>query len=144
MGQEDYLLREIEKIAIMLRFILSKLNGNKENFAITQEKQFEETKELLFNEINFDIGMFLKLNESDSNEYIAKMKGNSTENLEIMAEIMLHLGVYGNQGNKSVYLQKALQLYEYCNLADRTFSVGRENKITKIKNMLYYGGHTKM
>ena len=39
MGQEDYLLREIEKIAIMLRFILSKLIGNNENPVIKKEKK---------------------------------------------------------------------------------------------------------
>ncbi len=136
MGQEDYLLREIEKITIMLRFILGKLTGNHENLAISLDEQFEETKELLFNEINFDLDMFLKLNESDINEYISKIKGNSVENLEILAEIIAKSGLNGNTEIKNNYLHKALQVYEYCSLADKTFSVDRESKIREIKNRL--------
>jgi hypothetical protein len=136
MGQEDYLLREIEKIAIMLRFILGKLTGNKENPAITIEKQFEDTNELLFNEINFDLDTFLSLNESDSREYISHFKGNSPENLELLAEIIFQFGLNKNRGGQSAYFQKALQLYEFCNLTDKTYSLDREARINKIK--LFY------
>jgi hypothetical protein len=136
MGQEDYLLREIEKIAIMLRYILGKLTGNKENPAISVERQFEETNELLFNEINFDLDSFLKLNESDSKEYISHLKGNSSENLELLAEIIYQLGLNAKLEDRSVYLEKTLQLYEFCNLADKTYSLDREAKINKIKLLI--------
>ena len=136
MGQEDYLLREIEKIDIMLRYILSKLIGYKEDTAITIERQFEETKELLFNEINFDLDSFLKLSELDSKEYISQLKGNSPGNLELLAEIISQLGLNENIGDKRLYLQKALQLYEFCNLIDKTYSLDRESKISKIKDTL--------
>jgi len=136
MGQEDYLLREIEKIAIMLRFILSKLIGNNENPVITIERQFEETKELLFNEINFDLDSFLELNESDSKEYISHLKGKSTENLELLAEIIYQLGLNLKLEDRSVYLEKALQIYEFCNLADKTYSLDREAKINMIRLFL--------
>jgi hypothetical protein len=136
MGQEDYLLREIEKIAIMLRYILGKLTGNKENPSISVERQFEETNELLFKEINFDLDSFLKLNESESKEYISHLKGNSSENLELLAEIIYQLGLNSKREDRSVYLEKTLQLYEFCNLADKTYSLDREAKINKIKLLI--------
>jgi hypothetical protein len=136
MGQEDYLLREIEKIAIMLRYILGKLTGNKENPSISVERQFEETNELLFKEINFDLDSFLKLNESESKEYISHLKGNSSENLQLLAEIIYQLGLNAKREDRSVYLEKTLQLYEFCNLADKTYSLDREAKINKIKLLI--------
>ena len=35
MEQKDYLLREIEKIGLLLRYIFSKIAGNGENYALT-------------------------------------------------------------------------------------------------------------
>jgi hypothetical protein len=130
------LLREIEKIAIMLRYILGKLTGNKENSAISVERQFEETNELLFKEINFDLDSFLKQNESDSKEYISHLKGNSSENLELLADVIYHLGLNAKREYRIVYLEKALQVYEFCNLTDKTYSLDREARINKIKLLI--------
>jgi len=136
MGQEDYLLREIEKITLMLRLILSKLTGNKDNQAITIEKQFEETSELLLAELNFDLEKFLKLNESDSAEYISHFKGNNPANLELLAEIISQLGFNEDHADERVCLQKAVQLYEFCNIISKTYSVERENKISFLRKFL--------
>ena len=136
MGQEDYLLREIEKITLMLRLILSKLTGNKDNQAITIEKQFEETSELLLAELNFDLEKFLKLNESDSAEYISHFKGNNPANLELLAEIISQLGFNEDHAHERVCLQKAVQLYEFCNIISKTYSVERENKISFLRKFL--------
>jgi len=136
MGQEDYLIREIEKIALMLQVILGKLTGNKKNVSVSPEKQFEETKEMLFSDINFDVEKFLKLDEVQSNKYILSLKGNSTDNLEILAEIISQLGLIGNPEYKYVCLRKSLQLYEYCNSADKTYSVERESRIREIREKL--------
>ena len=136
MGQEDYLLREIEKITLMLRLILSKLTGNKDNQAIVIEKQFEETNELLIAELNFDLEKFLKLNEPDSAEYISHFKGNNPANLELLAEIISQLGFNGNQATERVCLQKAVQLYEICSITASTYSIERENKIRFLRKFL--------
>ena len=51
MEQKDYLLREIEKIGLMINAIRQKLFGGKENLAITLESQIEAAKGMLLNEI---------------------------------------------------------------------------------------------
>jgi len=51
MEQRDYLLREIEKIGLILRAILGTLFNKTESLAIGIENPFEQTKELLSNEI---------------------------------------------------------------------------------------------
>jgi len=136
MGQEDYLLLEIEKITLMLRLILSKLTGNKDNQAIVIEKQFEETNELLLAELNFDLEQFLKLDESDSAEYISHFKGNNPANLELLAEIITQLGFNEDHAAKKDCLQKAVQLYEICNITANTYSIERENKISFLRKFL--------
>ena len=136
MEQKDYLLREIEKIGLLLRSILNSLSGRKENLAITIENHFEETKEMLFNEIGFEFDKFLTLNESASKDYLSQIKGINPENIEILAEIFYRIGVNWNLDKKSIFLEKALLLYEICNISDKTFSFIREAKIEEIKNAL--------
>ena len=63
MEQRDYLLREIEKIGLLLRMIFNKLAGWEETYSNTLESQTKEVKELLLHEIGFDIDLFLSLEE---------------------------------------------------------------------------------
>jgi hypothetical protein len=136
MGQEDYLLREIDKLSMVMRAILSSLAGGKENFAIVLEKQFEETKEMLFKEINFDLDKLLKQSESEIMEYISGFKGFNQGNLELLAEIVTQFGFNGKPDEKRNRLEKALVLYEICELKDKIFSIKRENRIALIKDAL--------
>jgi hypothetical protein len=136
MGQEDYLLREIDKLGVVMRAILNRLSGGKENFAIALENQFEETKEMLLNEINFDLDKLLKLNDSEMKEYISVFKGFTYGNLELLAEITAQSGFKGKPEEKRIRLEKALLLFEICEQSDKTFSIERENRITLIKDAL--------
>jgi len=136
MGQEDYLLREIDKLGMVMRAILNSLAGGKENFAIALEKQFEETKETLLNEINFDLDKLLKLNDEEIIEYISGFKGFNHSNLELLAEITAQFGFNGKPYEKRIRLEKALLLFEICEQYDKTFSIERENRITLIKDAL--------
>ena len=136
MDQEDYLMREIAKIGLLLRAIINNFLNRNENLAITTGDYFENTKELLINEINFDMDKFLVLNESDSLDYLSQFKGINSENLELLAEIVSQFGIDDRTNNKSVFLKKALQLYNLCENEDMTFSFDRERKIKEIKNAL--------
>jgi hypothetical protein len=133
--QKDFLLREIEKISIVLRVILNSLLGRKESMAITPENQFKKTRDLLFKEINFELDKCLAMNEDDLKAYLTSYKGINTGNLELLAEIIFKLGINNQDKNNNIYLRKALQLYKICNEKDKTFSIERENKIKEIKNM---------
>ena len=80
MEQKDYILREIEKIGMVLRAILKKLTGSSDNPAIQIEKQFEETKEMLASQMDFDLEDFIAQNEADSMHYLSQFKGINLEN----------------------------------------------------------------
>ncbi|MDR1348865.1 MAG: hypothetical protein LBJ63_10680 [Prevotellaceae bacterium] len=136
MVQRDYILREIEKIGAILNAIRQKIFGGKENLAITLEKQIEDTKEMLLKEINFDLDKFLDLNIEDSNKYLCTFEGFCVENIELLAESISETGFSDKCANPQKYLEKALQLYELCNLKSKTYSLERETNINAIKNTL--------
>jgi hypothetical protein len=136
MEQKDYLLREVEKIGLVLRAILNGLFGAKENLAIIINSYFDKTNEELFNELGFDLKYFLILDESANKDYIARFSGINPKNLEMLADIIYQFGINELSDKKNTYWTKALQLYELCSKFDKTFSFDRENKIDKIKNGL--------
>ena len=136
MEQKDYILREIEKIGMIISAIRQKLFGGKENLSVTIEKQLMDVKEMLLSGTNFDLDKFLSLNIEDSNEYISSFKGFSVENIELIAECISKLCLSDNSGVSKEYLGKALQLYEICNLKSKTYSLERETNIKTIKNAL--------
>jgi hypothetical protein len=136
MEQKDYLLREIEKIGLVLRAILNGLFGAKDNLAMTINSNFNITNEKLFNELGFDLNYFLTLDESANKDYIARFSGINSKNLEMLADIIYQYGIIELSDKKNRYLTKALQLYELCRKFDKTFSFERESKIDKIKNSL--------
>jgi hypothetical protein len=136
MEQRDYLLREIEKVGAIVSAIRQKIFGGKGNLAITLEKQIEDTKGMLLNEMNFDLDKFLDLNIDNSNEYICTFEGFIVENIELLAESISEIGFDDKCDNSQKYLEKALQLYELCNVKSKTYSLGREANVNAIKNAL--------
>lgn len=136
MEKRDYLLREIEKIGLLLNMILNKLAGKDVNFATTIENQFQETKDLLLHEIGFNLEHFLKLGKSETSVYLGEFTGLNNSNIELLADVLYTEGITIHSGHSDDCLHKALLLYELCKLSDKTYSFERENKITAIKKAL--------
>lgn len=136
MEQRDYLLREVEKIGLVLRMILSKLVGKEEMYSTTAEKQFEEVDELLLQEIGFDIDHFLSLEELEIEPYLSRFKGISGSNIELLADILNEMGMRVDASRRILYLGKALSVYHLCNSMDKTYSLEREGKICEINKNL--------
>ncbi len=137
MEQKDYLLKEIEKIGLLLRAILNKLKLNTDNGAITLENQFDQEKELLLNEIGFNIDEFALLNDSDIEQYLSKFEGIRGINLELLADVLREVGFKAENNMTNAYFEKSLKLYELCNFLDKTYSFEREGKIEELRNILY-------
>ena len=136
MEQKDYLLREIEKIGLILRAIRQLIFGSNGNTEIILEQQIAQTKEKLFNEMNFNLDDFLSLNTEKSDEYIENFAGFNVENMELLAECLFQIGFNGKEETAKKYLEKALQLYQLCNHKSKTYSFERQTTINEIKNRL--------
>jgi hypothetical protein len=128
---------EIEKIGAIISAIRQKIFGGKDGLAaITLEKQTEDAKGMLLDEANFDLDKFLALNLEDSNEYICSFEGFNVENIELLAKCISEIGINDKSDSSKKYLEKALQLYDLCNLKSKTYSLERETNIEWITNLL--------
>ena len=136
MEQKDYLLREIEKIGMVLRAILDKLFDNTGNPALTIESRFAQTSEQLLDDTGFDLTRYLTLEETASQQYLAQYRGMNATNIELLAEVLFHSGMLEQAERRRVFLTRALQLFQLCIRTDKTFSFEREEKINRIENML--------
>jgi len=136
MVQRDYILREIEKIGAIINAFRQKIFGGSGNLAITIEKQIENSKVMLFNDMNFDLDKFLTLNVEDLKEYISGFEGFNIENIELLAECLSQIGFEDNCDSPKVYLEKSLQLYELCNLKSKSYSFEREANMKEIQSVL--------
>jgi hypothetical protein len=132
MEQKDYLIREVEKIGLIMNAIGQKIFGGKGNTAITLEEQIKDAKDMLFNGANFDMDKFLNSTVEDSNKYISGFIGFNNENIELFANYLFQIGSSNKSDNSKKYLEKALQLLELCNLQDKTYSSERESNIKTI------------
>lgn len=136
MEQRDYLLREIERIGMVIRAIRQRLFGGTDELAVSVETQAETLKELLLSEANLDLDEFLALNPAETEKYLASLNGFNTENIELLAKTLSELSINGDSADTRTMLEKALQLYEICSLQDRTFSFEREAAVNQIKEVL--------
>ncbi len=136
MEQKDYILREIAKIGTLIMALRRKLFGGGNTTATLEDDHLEEAKEMLLQEGNFDLDLFLSMGQQDSESYLDSILGFSVENIELLAEWFYQLGVADASEQSNKFLEKALELYELCNLKSRTFSMNRETMITTIKNTL--------
>jgi hypothetical protein len=136
MEQKDYILREIKKIGMILRAIINRLTGSMDGTAIQIEKQFEETKEMLTIEMDFDLDKFMEQNESESKNYLSSFRGINIENLELLADVLMQMGFKYKDIQKQFYLHKSIQLLNYCKQMDKTYIHARESKINLINKEL--------
>ncbi|NDW12125.1 hypothetical protein D0T50_04375 [Bacteroides sp. 214] len=137
MERRDYMLKQIEKIGVLISAIRQKISGGNDNLSITLEKQIEDAKGMLLNEMNFDFNAFLEEIDTDcSNEYIGSFAEFNIDNIELLADYISQIGFHADCDNPQKYLEKALQLYELCNLKSKVYSFEREKNIATIKNFL--------
>jgi hypothetical protein len=136
MEQRDYILREIEKIGMVIRAIRQKLFGSPDDLAITVDNQAETLREMLLDEAYLDLDELVTLDSTETERYLAGLKGFNTENIELLAQTLSDIGLNDEAPASRPLLEKALQLYDICSLRDRTFSFEREAAVIRIKEVL--------
>lgn len=135
MEQKDFLLREIEKIGLIIRAIRQRLLGGTGNTAIHPERQMAEVKELLLQELQFDLDHFLPLDSEATNRYFDLFEGFNVDNIEQLADCLAQLSSGREIDEATHYREKAIQLYALCNAKSKTYSFEREAKIEKLKRV---------
>ncbi len=133
MEQQDYLKKQIDQLGQVLAKILSDLLGLKNKGQINNE--IELTNQTLKTEIDFDIQELLDIPTDDFVNTLKKQKNLTNDNLAKLVEILLLIADNGQTDNKKLY-EKCLTIYEYLEKAENIYSLDRQWKIERIKNVL--------
>ncbi len=136
MERQDYILKEIEKIGSVLRYVVQKiLDRRTEETTITPALK-EEYNGFLFEELNMDIRAFLAQKDEESVLFLQKQKGFNLANIELLAQTLYQMGAGLPKEEQTPYLKRALYIYCWCNTASNSFSLERSAYITKINHQL--------
>ncbi len=139
MEQEDYLMREIEKITRLLKDLLSKVSFlNPDNFTSV----IKYSDDVLTGMFDFSADTVKDL---DKSEFLKKIEKTDYSNIELLAELFLKLSYKitenkkDNEYNVSELLDKAMFMTELIDTKTKTFSLKRtnlKNEILKLKDII--------
>ncbi|MEA1885613.1 MAG: hypothetical protein U9N72_00165 [Bacteroidota bacterium] len=134
MEQRDYILREIEKISVVILAILGKFRQ------IKSQKQFEQARSMIDKELEESAGLtidsLLSIPQGDFVSYFAGRKDFDTRNIELLADLLMAFEVNMDKYESRNLISKAILILEYIDQKTRTFSMDRLLKIKYLKEKL--------
>ena len=139
MEKRDYLMDQIELLGQALAVIFSKLMNYRNQRKVPEA--IEMTSLSLKTELSLDLDELLAIPTDDFVSRIKEDKRFNYANLELLANILLHIAdetASSNPGSiqhPNLY-GKALKVYKYLNERDLTYSFKRQSKIERIEGLL--------
>ncbi|MBN1388317.1 MAG: hypothetical protein JW965_07715 [Bacteroidales bacterium] len=134
MEQRDYILREIEKISVMLLGMLGKYKR------IMSEKQFEQERAMIDNELKeageLSIDKLLSFTEEEIISFIDQNKGFDQGNMELLADLLIAFAKNLHENESINLIKKAVLILEHIDSKTKTFSLERSLKINCLKEKL--------
>ena len=134
MEQRDYILREIEKISVMLMAMLGKFKR------IKSKKQFEQERSMIDNELEeageLSIDKLISFTDEEIISYIDENKGFDPGNMELLADLLNVFAENLPENDSQNLNKKALLILEHIDRESRTFSMERSLKINSLKEKL--------
>jgi len=135
MEQRDYLKKQIDQLGKVLAKALSDLLGLKNSGQITAGLVI--TNQTLKNELDFNVKDLIDTPTDTFIDTLTTDKNITHENLEILAEILLLIAENRQKDNKKLF-EKCLMIYTYLEKAETVYSVERHQRMTRIKNILFF------
>lgn len=136
MQQSDYILREIEKISILLMGIMGKLKRKQEAKETVDETDYKGYCEEISENAGFDLDSLFCVAPPGFDSFFKKHHGLDDRNIELLADIMLSMGEISPQPRKKIMLTKALNIYKYLDQRQKTFSMERASNISRTEELL--------
>ena len=134
MEQRDYILREIEKISVMLLAMLGKFRR------IKSKKQFEQERSMIDSELEeageLSIDKLISFTDEEIISYIDENKGFDPGNMELLADLLNVFAENLPENDSQNLNKKALLILEHIDRESRTFSMERSLKINSLKEKL--------
>lgn len=136
MEQRDYLLREIEKIGVLIRAFFGIFYDTDKQEVAEPAASLAELKSTMLSETGFDLDKFISLEEADRQNYISGFVGFNVLNVELLADLLTNISKQVDPQSRCAYLKAALHLYSLCNISDKTYTFARENKIHLLTQLI--------
>ena len=135
MEQKDYLMREIEKIRVVLEAMLNKIKGGDSDIPQVNEN-FDEVNKLFITDTRIDLSTLINSDSSQFDNIFKKENGYNETNIEQFADILVEMANKAEGNLKFQLNQKALETYEYVDALSNSFSFGRKMKMDALKKEL--------
>ncbi len=131
MEQRDYILREIEKISILIQALMGRLKK------IVLPVEFEAAREMVDREMEegsgISINRLIGSDEEEVKSMLSGMKAFNHDNTEQLALLLVEFSRVMDATDRIRSLEKALLLLEWVDKEGKTFSFERQAWITEIK-----------
>lgn len=134
MLRKDFLQRQIEEMAKVLKYMIEKLLGRKSSGSF--EDQMAALSSEFYSNCGFDIQLLIT---DDLEKLLAELRANNcfeSGNIDLLADFMCALSDNCSPSDiatQAVLRGNALALYEYSDATFRTYSYDRQLKIAKLR-----------
>lgn len=129
MEKRDYILREIEKISVLIRYLIGKILSALT--VIQKEEVYEQVDRELKTNLDMDIEAILHLTPDQFDNAFKENNGFNLENLELLADLFSEMAQV-KEDKRKLYLMQSLELFNYINEKSKAFSFEREAKKNRI------------
>lgn len=129
MLERDYFLKIIEEFAVAIQRFLNK----------KKEQQTDEEIQDLYRQYVGDYDILRNLTIEEAIDYARQEWEDyrQLEKLKMLADLWYTEGAIKQQPLRDILLTKSFKLFDYIDGRDKTFSLLRQQKMTKIREMLH-------
>lgn len=129
MLERDYFLKIIEEFAVAIQRFLNK----------KKEQQTDEEIQDLYRQYVGDYDILRNLTVEEAIDYAHQEWEDyrQLEKLKMLADLWYTEGTIKQQPLRDILLTKSFKLFDYIDGRDKTFSLLRQQKMTKIREMLH-------
>lgn len=136
MQQSDYILREIEKISVLIMGLIGKLTEKKKSGIEVNEDAFNEAVTEFENNANFDIETVLRTPPDAFGLLFRRNRGMDARNTELVADLLVAMGEIALRENKMQYFETAMEVYTYLDHSAKTYSIERAAKMKQLHTLM--------
>lgn len=139
MFNQDYIMRQVQQMTQVLNRILTQvLNLRKVE---DQAEVLSYLNQKFLQELGFDLEEILKIENETQLIFFIEKSGFNNENLNMLSDILFEIADQNFENpdhhSKSLKLfSQSLKMYEFIEKSDNIYSIDRNLKISRIKDLL--------
>ena len=131
MEQRDYILREIEKISVLILGLIARLREAKAENRLDRER--DSVSDEFESSSNVNIYKVIGSDLEDLPGLLSNDLGFDFRNMELMADLLIEFSSNMDEDQRRMAIEKSVFLLELVDRESKVFSFERQIKITELK-----------